>query len=211
MHARSIPLVEGLGNRVAQAKYDGWRCMVIKDTTGTYLPSNKKRGKDGCLFFVSRRDVAKGGPTDIPVSEEIVQFVEDLNLPDQTVLDTEWMARRTIGECPERLYVFDVLWWANAWEGNNPYSTRFGIVTSLIKTEDKADDDLVQLPLQVTENFEDFFESLKDKPYTEGMVIKPLDYTLKGSRTECVKNANMVKIKWRDGASGRDVFHVKAS
>jgi ATP-dependent DNA ligase len=209
MYKKSIKMVEGLGGRVAQAKYDGWRCMIIRDTTDTYLPGMKKRGKDGSLRFVSRRDLDAGGPTNLPVSDEVVEFVESLDLPDQTVLDSEWMARRTIGECPERLYVFDLLWWDNEWQGKKTYSDRLAVLSGVLKPEDEAGEVPVMLPLQVAENFGDFFNRLTELPYTEGMVIKPLNSTLKGNRTGCSKNPLLVKIKWRDGANGRDVFHGK--
>jgi ATP-dependent DNA ligase len=187
------------------SKLDGWRTHIVRDKSHKIISGFEKadwaKGSDHSLFFLSSRNMSKGGPTVIPVCDEIIQSVEKLNLADLTILDSEWMARRTIGECPEKIFIFDVIWLSNQWLGNLPYMERKRIREDLLK--DKLTF-VLDIPEEVQNDIAGFFKKMTQIPWTEGMVGKHCDSKLKSGFDEPIKNPWWVKIKWRDGASGRD-------
>ena len=152
------------------------------------------------LFFLSRRGLGGGGPTSLPVMPEIVKDVEAWNLADQSAVVSEWMARRTMGECPELLYIHDFYWLADKWVGNQILKDRRVLLDKLLLSEK------IKRPECVYQGFVDFFNKQKEIPYTEGCVIKSLNATVIGDRKESKKNPLFTKIKWRDGADGRTEF-----
>jgi ATP-dependent DNA ligase len=193
----------------AQSKLDGWRTLVARDKNQTIADPTWAQGKDNSLFFLSRRDGKKGGPTRIPVSQGIIEAIEALNLPDKSMLDGEWMARRTIGECPEKLFLFDVLWFNDKWFGDLTFFKRDEFLTSIVKASEPSvpvhTREHVPMPAQAKESFAELFKYVQAVPYTEGIVLKHLDSKIKGDIDGCVKNALWAKIKWRSGSSGRDI------
>ena len=182
------------GTSFAQLKLDGFRCLLTKDTKHACagLP-NADRG-DGHLFL-SRRGLSKGGPTPLPVSDEIVEKILALNLPDNSMFDAEWVERRTAG--PEGLYIHDVLWLRDEWMGNRPCLDRFEIVNGIIPAS--------FIPMTTMDGFADFFEASKQLPQAEGLVIKDKSSIIKASREECKKNALWLKVKWRAGFDGKKI------
>lgn len=193
---------------IAQQKADGWRCMIIRnkamDLIRTYKNGNIDWVRKGEYFFLSRRGHIKGGPTNLPVGSDIVEIIDNLNLPDNTMLDSEWMARRTIGELPESLLIFDVLWLNDEWMGQVACRDRLVKLAELVKKVD----DRVRIPDSVDRNYTNFFEKQKSISWTEGIVLKESDSTIISDRNECPKNPSWIKIKWRSGSSGRETFNM---
>jgi len=187
---------------IAQSKLDGYRTFVIKNKNHSiikqYNGTNISKGDN--LFFLSRRGINKGGPTDIPVKQEIINVIDSLNLPDNTMLDCEWLCRRTIGECPEKLFIFDVIWLNDEWIGKKPFIDRNKILLDLIN---KKLCDCVGIPDSTSTNFEEFFETQTKIPWTEGIVLKHHTSTIIGDNLECKKNPLIIKIKWRGSSDGR--------
>jgi ATP-dependent DNA ligase len=127
----------------------------------------------------------------------VIASIEKLQLPDQIMLDGEWLARRTIDEIPESLFVFDVLWLNGEWQGNVPCWTRHQELLKLTGSR--------IMPECVESGFRAFFESRTKIPWTEGIVLKHKSSKVKGDPDECIKNALWVKLKWRSGDTGREV------
>ncbi len=194
---------------IAQQKVDGFRTMTAKDSTRKIVETfggspNWARGKNKDLFFLSRRDLSKGGPTNIPVSEEIVKIVESLELPDLSMLDGEWMARRTIGEIPESLFFFDIMWKNDDWKGVLPFKTRHEMLMEILENKISGP---VKIPETYNNNFRENFDLQKQISWTEGLVFKHLNSIIISDRKECVKNPLWIKIKWRSGDTGRDAVY----
>lgn len=193
-----------IGSWIGQQKLDGHRTLIVKDTTGQILSygGNKAWVRGSNLYFLSRRDLVKGGPTKIPVKEEIVKAIEALDLPDQSMLDGEWLARRTIGEIPETLFLFDVMWYKDEWQGKYPLRDRLNILEKIVSGKLN---EYIRIPESFTADFKTAFDSQKKISWTEGLVLKQLDSTIISDRKECVKNPSWVKVKWRSGHDGRDI------
>lgn len=198
------------GNHYQQFKADGWCTQIIRDTSRSLVKAwngNPEwgKGRDGSLFFLSRRDMKAGGPTEIPVCPEIITSVEALDLPDKTAIGCEWMARRTVGDCPEMVYLFEILWLMDEWMGEKTYAERFERLHTLLIDRTTA---VLQPIPSFQSSFIQNFELIKSDPkwaWTEGVVIKNKEMRIKGSKTKRESNGLMAKIKWRSGASGRDV------
>ena len=209
MFKDSLPKLEKHGWWIATQKMDGWRCLLTRDSTGKLIEDFGDRSwarcKSGDVYFLSRRDLDSGGPTNFPVCDEIVQAAEALEIPDQSMLDMEWMKRRTIGECSERLYGIGPLWWDDKWLGRQTYEQRRNFIDEIISGKLNGDDP-IQIPDHVSSGFEDFYEKQTEIPFTEGMVLARKDSKVVGDRSGCRVNKSLIKIKWRDGADGRDVY-----
>jgi ATP-dependent DNA ligase len=195
------------GNWFFSTKADGWRTRIVRDKSQRIISpfgqSSWARGRDKSLFFLSSRDMKKGGPTQIPVSEEIVKSVEALDLADLSLLDTEWMARRTIGECLEKLFVIDVAVLADKSFADETYYQRKNIREELLVGKLTSCLDALE---ETSVNLQEFYDKMTTIPWTEGMVGKHKNSKLKASSFTSVDNPLWVKIKWRDGSSGRDTY-----
>ena len=196
-------------------KEDGWRTYVFKDSK--HKIANPEWVKGNHLFFLSRRGQDKGGPTQIPVSKEIIDTVDSLNMPDQSMLDCEWMCRRTIGEIPECLFILDYPWLNDVWQGDNPYIDRKKTLLQAFpfKVAEEPEifrrtactyiiNEFVRTPTRTYERFSDFFSKGQNFEHAEGIVLKHLQSKIVGSRMECQHTGLWVKIKWRNGSSGRE-------
>jgi len=205
----SLERLDAEGTHFAQLKVDGYACYAVKDRQGETLSRfGQHRNLGDGLYLVTRRDASRGGPTDVPASEEIVEQVASLDLPDRSILLGEWMARRTKGELPETLFLFDVLWRDDHWMGQVPAWERWTRTRDLIR---KAGlDGPVKAVRTVREGFMDLFNESIRLPWSEGVVVKRRRGTLKGDVDRAVKNAQMVKVKWRSGDNGRDVVYGPA-
>lgn len=203
MYPQAFPMLEKQKCYIATQKLDGWRTFIIRDTIGKvtkFAHPSWAMGEDKSLFFVSRRGKDAGGPTQIPVSAEIVKAVQELDLPDQTMLDAEWLKRRTMGEVPECIYLLGVLWWDNAWKGGMYEKDRH---VELEKVT--VNGGPIRKPEVATCEYEEFFNAQKEFPWTEGIVLKHELSKVAGDRGDCKKNKMWIKIKWRDGQDGRTV------
>lgn len=154
--------------------------------------------------------MASGGPTAHPVCDAVVDAVELMAMPDQTALAGEWMARRTIGECPEKLYLFDILFMDDQWVGDAPFCGRLNLLGSIANWgKYKEDEPGAEICRTFTEGFREEYERIRSDPslaWTEGLVLKRRLGTLVGDNKKGVDNGTQVKVKWRSGASGREVF-----
>ena len=209
------------GGYLAQLKLDGWNCNLCRDTTKKIAEKSWGQGSDGSIFCLSRRDVNKGGPTRIPCSDTIIKSIEALNLPDQTMLASEWVARRTIGELPEQLFLFDAMWLKDEWLGEMDFVKRYGtlcelipgeITTDRLKNGGKYGYAEIGQDLNLSTNFENSFIQVYEKISTdptliwaEGLVLKHKESKIKGDFQKGVDNGLQIKVRWRSGASGRDV------
>lgn len=192
------------GTSYAEQKLDGWRCFVVKDKSHTFPEAwggSTAWARKGDLFFLSRRGIAKGGPTNFAVCDDIVDSVVALNLQDKTFLDGEWLERRTkedgIGEC---LYVFDCLWLDDNWVGYVGSFQRRKIMLSCV---DKGLNEYLRIPDMVESGFAKFFEKQKSIPWTEGVVVKDKLSTIELNLKDCTSSGIWQKIKWRSGDDGR--------
>jgi hypothetical protein len=186
---KMLPKLEADNHWFAQQKLDGWMTLITTD---------------GKLSFLSRRDKAKGGPTPIPVKSTIIAAVESINLPDKTQLVAEWMGRRTNGECPECLYLHDVIWWNDTSFCDEEAWNRFGFLNRKLG---QLGGDLVY-PETVESGFLDFYQRQMKIPYTEGVVLKHKRGVIKGDTEHGVDNGMLVKVKWRSGSSGRETVEL---
>jgi hypothetical protein len=207
MTTEALAALDAEGVYTAELKLDGWRTFIARDQSqniiGKWGQRSWGRGKDSSLFFLSKRPLTKGGPTAIPVCDDILKAVENLDLPDQSMLDCEWMARRTIDECPEKLFVFDTLWLADKWCGDEQYAVRRKNLEDLVLLKECAH---LGMPPFVNTGFVNYFnESKRLIPWAEGLFLKHARSRIKGGVSETKENALWVRIKWRAGASGRDV------
>jgi ATP-dependent DNA ligase len=188
-----LPGFDKEGGYIATYKYDGWRCIIDWD------------GKN--VQFFSRRDVDSGGPTKHNVCETLIeetrQFLITNDVPPNTRLDSEWVAKRTKG--PEELYIFGVQYLNGEWLGRDIEDLRFTIVETF-----RYEQPHVHLATYTRENFTEFFENIKSqnvdlsegKQRVEGIVLKRVDGKLLGNLKVGKKNNGWFKVKWRDGASG---------
>lgn len=145
-----------------------------------------------------------------PVSKELLAMVERLSLPVGTILDGEWLARRTVGT--EVMILWDVMVLGGEWLGTKTYAERLMIRDSLgipnvwdrIKPEEllKQPEPVLTVTHHVEQGFEKYFEFSKTLPWAEGVVLKRLDSKLIGSAKERKENPGWIKVKWRCGSDG---------
>lgn len=189
----ALPSFDQENSYIATYKYDGWRCII--DWNGSELG------------FFSRRDPDLGGPTAHPVSESLRQeclaFFKTNDIPANTRLDAEWVARRTTG--PEQLYIFGIQYLKGEWLGKDSEDLRFTIVETF-----KYNQPHVHLAEFARENYTEFFDKIKSRneslpegqQQVEGVVLKKLDCRMLGNLKTCKENPSWFKVKWRDGSSG---------
>lgn len=191
------------GEWEATQKVDGYQTFIVKDPLKAIKPHTAPpNGVNKDLYFMSRRDIVKGGPTAIPANNEIIKTFDDLNLPPNTFICGEWMKIRTIGELPEKLFLLDLLWFDDVWFGCKQYWERKAKLVEIFRGRTN---DHVAFPDVVISGYQEFFEAQKKIPWTEGVVLKKLNSTAIGDCNGCEKNPMVVKIKWRSGSSGRDI------
>jgi len=102
------------GIYLAQKKMDGYRVEIITDSAGH-------------VSTISRAQ------KHIPVSQHILDEIQELGLPPLSQLDGEWMKRRA-GNI-EKISLFDVLNWDNKWVGSIKCEDRIKILDKITATE----------------------------------------------------------------------------
>lgn len=179
---------------------------IDKFEFGEYVATKKVDGYRAILDFsdeilvLSRRDAANGGPHRHPISESLIDalnnFKQENNLPDGTRLDAEWTGRRALSLGREKLYIFGIYFLGDKYLGKKKESFRFDLVKSF-KYNDK-----ILLVDSTTENYVNFYlESKLDSIY-EGIVLKWKDSILNGDCSKCTNNPFWLKCKWRAGDDG---------
>ena len=172
---------------IAQAKYDGWRMLVFR------------QGKEiKCLSRVNRPMEETGAKFD----PNITKLFEQMNLPENTIIDTEFVGPRNKRE--QEVYIFDILAWNGQWLTNEPYSERWKQCKSLLLPKGN-----VHLAETVEKDFIGFFSRLKHtwieqkEDLHEGIVLKLLNGKTKLDRNNSYKNPNLLKLKYREICSKR--------
>jgi len=196
-----LPEYEQKSTYFAQQKLDGWCCyLVVDDDISSLGVGDPAWDRSNGLYFLSRRDMKKGGPTEIPVSGDMVSDVRSLGLPNKTILVCEWMKRRTddLG-FPECLYLIDSIYIADQYVGDRGASERFAVLPCIDGLSN------LRTPETVDSGFLDFYNAQKELPYTEGIVLKRSTGRLLGDPAGAKKSGHMLKLKWRSGFDGRDI------
>jgi len=179
---------------IATVKYDGYRCIIDWDgeTVG----------------FFSRRGIDAGGPTRHKVCDELAEavkvFLIENAVPANTRLDSEWLAKRTIG--PEQIFIFGVQYWGGQWLGREIETVRWELVSRL-----NYNQQYVNLAENTRHLYSEFFQKMmkedtqqSEKNWkVEGIVLKHVNSKLLGNLKTSKLNPRWYKVKWRDGASGK--------
>lgn len=191
-----LPDIDLLGGFIATIKKDGWRSTI--DWTGSELE------------FYSRRGMDKGGPTILPVCDElrkeVHQFFINNNIPPNTRLDGEWIGRRSEG--PEELVIFGIPHYNGDWIGSESERVRWELVKSF-----RFEQGNFMLAEYSEENYSGFFTRMMKRDLilpenlwtAEGIVLKQEDSKLIGNLNHSDVNGGWFKAKWRDSADGRNL------
>jgi ATP-dependent DNA ligase len=175
---------------LCQGKYDGWRCQIYQD--------------NGQLNFFSR--IGNNLPSKTKFPQQIVDTVKALNLPDGTVLDSEFVGPR--GRTPPQLYLFDCLALEGQWLVKQHFIERWKTVNRLYELI--RNNSHVCLAETVECDFLNYFEKLRqqwldnrDFKLFEGVVIKRKTGSLILNRSSCAKSIHMFKLKYRENDEGK--------
>ena len=168
------------GDYICQPKQDGWRAVIefYKDEIVIWSRHHKP----------------------LPVSDEMIDVLKDIDVPHNTALDGEWLKRRPDYTGPELIYLFGVLYWDDKWVGGKPEIERI----NLLNTIENVDHPVLISPY-TTSNYEEFFQNTKNDKRTEGVVLKDINGTLIGDREKSKNNPFWFKRKWRSGNDGRSL------
>lgn len=188
---------------IAQAKMDGWRCVVeFIDSPGvrtTYISRHKKS---------------------IPITGRVAMQIEEAlaGLPTGTILDGEWLGRRP-GQRDESLWLFDIMQLGDGvplWQQST--LERWRILESVVPEWLRVPTDtsgayaaLAGLPWDYTA----FFDEIQSHPIygqlCEGIVLKAATAKYIGSVRQCALNPGWMKSKWRIGESGQTLVEHSRS
>jgi hypothetical protein len=144
-----------------------------------------------------------------PISKEMATLLkEKLSFPRGTILDGEWLERRTVG--PETIILWDAMFHAGEWLGGMTYAERMNFLDCVpnvwnddtLKNFSTLPGPILTVTHRTRKSFVEAFELSKSLPWTEGLVIKALDSTLVGSIKERTVNYAWTKCKWRGGSDG---------
>lgn len=173
---------------ICEQKIDGWRMVIIITEYG--------------MEFVSRHN--KNHTADIePEVKKAALELRD-HFPVQTQIDSEWLSRRARSpgrELKPRLFLLDVIRHGPQWLLSKTYSERHKLLEVAIPNI--SDRDRIDLPPTAEAGaFTSFYEEQKTIVFSEGVVVKRKDSKLIGSRTDCAKNPQWFKVKYRSGLDG---------
>jgi len=170
------------GGWIATSKGDGWRCMLIN--------------QDGCQAW-SRHNKRLDDLNDF--NPDIMESFRALETPPGTILDTEWIRRRTKAK-GNFCMLIGILRWGDKWLHRLKEKERFDRLLEL-----KIDGQALRQPRHRWHSFGSFFRLLEstDKIIYEGIVLKHQNSRLILNTKESKKNPLWVKIKWRGGADGQ--------
>ncbi len=183
MYKRNIQELEDTGKYVAEEKMDGFRILIFR--------------RDDDWQFLSRQL-----DWHIPLSDLARKALMALPIPQWSLIDGEWSKRRKAYKGLDIVTVFSAI----AWDGI--ILNQKGELERIapLNTELDLSDEWLHSPVRkckfVYDNMVGFFETTKEHPETEGMVLKDLKAPLILSRKKCEKNPAHIKIKWRDGSAG---------
>jgi ATP-dependent DNA ligase len=182
-------LVAGMfaeGDFLAEAKADGWRCLIEVAPQGVTYTSRENKPLPVSI------DVRE--PLEAALFEALRPFVKH-----GTLLDAEWIARRPGARdtaCGEQLVIFDLL---RIGEGEYFGESVRGRWQGLQALAPLA-------PWIVPATFGDYLGTFdrwqQEIPWAEGIVLKRLDSHYIGSARECALNPGWSRVKWRAGEDG---------
>lgn len=192
-----MPVTE-LAKHIAQRKYDGWRMPVYIDGANTVRCFSSA----GNLM----RDAYKG-----KMPPELEACFCELGLPDDTVLDAEFVGPR--GGHQQAVYVFDLLAWEGRWIGSKPYEVRWQQCLDALKGKLRQDgliqvaetlypsaDDPENIIVKEFHNLRrEWIASGSGMEYLyEGLVVKHRAGKLVLNRSSLTTSSNMFKMRFRD-------------
>jgi ATP-dependent DNA ligase len=183
---------------LSQHKYDGWRLEIYKSAGMILLPDGQTPAGMSLLSRVGRFISARS-----KMPEVIIQQLLRLPIPDETVIDAEFVGPR--GGHEPRVYIFDCLAWDDAWLPNEPYVERWA------RCQDLANGQDVCLAETRENDFFGHFNELKDDwiaggmgmHLTEGIVLKKKRGKLQLDLNSSKKSRCQFKLKYRDITSER--------
>lgn len=184
---------------LSQHKYDGWRLQIYKSASPIWL-SDEKQAPAGMALF-SR--IGKFFPDHAKMSIEIVAQLQCLPIPDETVVDAEFVGPRG-GHKPE-VYIFDCLAWGGEWLFKEKFIDRWA------RCQELANDRDIHLAETRKEDFFGHFKELKQEwiaggmgmHLCEGIVLKKKQGKLQLDLNSSKKSRSMFKLKYRDVTSAR--------
>lgn len=170
--------------------------------------------KDGQWLFWSRRWKKHPlGPKMLALAiAELEEWSKGREFGDGTMLDGEWLERRT--EIAEGLIFWDVLLLNGEWQGDKPYRERMlalGGLTSLWNDGFRVEDlGSLKEPFfsVVQRNWSDhkaYYARATQIPWVEGLVLKRLDSKLIGSTKDRAINPSWIKVKYKGSSTGEKV------
>lgn len=180
---------------IAQCKYDGWRMPIFVDSAYN-------------ARFLTRMGRPIASRTKFP-SDLLLRLLE-LNFPDGTVLDAEFVGPR--GGHEPKVYLFDCLAWEGQWLMNVAFEQRWQRLTRFLHHK-LRDNGVIQLAHTViptdasSKPFTDLFDSLKSRwiaqgggmdDLYEGIVLKRRQGVLTLNAIKSVEVGSMMKVKYRD-------------
>ena len=168
---------------IAQLKLDGWRCVISRE-------HNR-------LDFISRH----GKP--IPISRRLTCDLATAlaQLPEGTLLDCEWLARRPACR-DEALWVFDIMQHGELPLWGLSTSERLEALRKVVPAE--------LIPPMAETDYPQFFDSIRSRADAEGIVLKRRDARYIGSFRQCAQNPGWLRCKWRAGEDGQTIVYSQA-
>lgn len=151
----------------------------------------------------------------LPVSDEVLHEWSKLSIPDNSIINCEWMKNRAGSkefkyDGPECLYLLTPYVIGGESVINVPYRERrewaekLGITSDDIKIRNSVDiKGRILLPAKTESNFDDFYNLHITIPRTEGLVIYSNNGKLIASKINSCKSDSMLKCKYREGDDGR--------
>jgi hypothetical protein len=179
---------------LSQHKYDGWRLQVYKSAGAILLPEGEHAPAGITLLSrVGRYISAKA-----KIPETIIRQLQRLPIPDETVVDAEFVGPR--GSHEPRVFIFDCLAWDGLWLANEPFVQRWK------RCQPLANGHEVHLAETRETDFEGHFNELKQHwiaggmgmHLCEGIVLKRKQGKLELDLNSSKKSRFMFKLKYRD-------------
>lgn len=191
-----------LSKWIIQRKYDGWRMLVFVDSPGTIR----------CVSRVNR-PIEQAYRGTLP--DHLYSDLECLNLPQNTILDTELIGPR--GHLPHAVFVLDMLAWDNKWLTSQTFEERWMQCTKIVqpKTNDTiislaetvfpSPSDAVNLAIRELETLQAYWRehNLGINYLYEGLVLKRRTGKLVLNLQDSAKSPQMYKLKFREGRDDR--------
>jgi ATP-dependent DNA ligase len=152
---------------VAEVKKNGWRCLVYRDS--------------GLVLWTRHHTT---------IDEPVPELRERLMaVPDQTVLDSEFLHHRTAG-IKGFLYLFDILVWKGKVLINLPLQERRKYLEGAIEP-----DASIEIAHQVRIGKKQLFTQAIRQESDEGIVLKKLDSRYLVSESRCLQHPFWLKVK----------------